>query len=1295
MYPSHLSLFLVMALFVYTGDCSHQVICVGQSSDVPIDLSCTSLLINLTAAFQQVNNNGIIWVIKSHEVLQSVARLEHLFNVTIAGYGGTEVIQCNQVDIAFGLQFVNVSNLTFCNLTVKNCGALYNVTKQEKVDYYFSTAIYLENSTNVEISHTNVTDSIGTGLFIINCNGNTNIHHSYFTNNTINNVYWNSTTLPFYYTNNILLLGGGGIYFELTKCSPSWQDCDDSINTFNSHSHIHIHNCVFVNNSVIADPDNIQFTVFRGGGLIFWLTGNAYNNTAVIEDNEFMFNRGLYGGGLFIQCKGTPNNNSITVRNITSMFNEAVLGGGGMDLGFFSSRPHNNRFNSIRVILCTLVNNKAYFGGGNAFFSTLASETNPNNIVEFHNTTWTLNKATYGSAIYLEPVINDIPANAFFPIPRFVDCNFTRNFITFNISGNSSGVSTSSVGAGAFNSKAISIRAEGYMLFDSNNGTAIYFIDSNFIVLENTSIILLNNNGTYGGGISINGFASMYISANTNFRFINNTATVRGGAIYFQSTDIKTSLLTGSSCFIERERSRSKFTTNFYFLSNTDQFNKTMYISSLLPCNKLCQSTNVYLQYFPPEELLSDECIGNFTFDGHNKTVEYNVATDTSEFDYNIDGSTTDVFYVVPGKDFVIPFETRDELGHISPEPLFAILRNDTRSINLKNIYTANKRFKITGQADETGHLDIGTLNFRNLTVGIDIKLSHCPPGFINEDSTCICSADTSNHYEGITRCDNQKFEASIITGYWVGYSDTETTEPTEDNLYTGPCPPGYCNDSTNIRLPSDPNKTLLNSLICGAQNRNGTLCGECIEGHSVYFNSPNYKCGSNHLCSYGPLFYILSNIIPISLVFTLIILFGVNFSAGTWNGFVFYAQIVSYFAIAGTTVDHNSIFDKLQVTSVLIYGPFSLKFFTDDHLSYCFVKGANFFAIMGIEFLTLFYAFVLVIILVFVMRSNYFFKFQTLCCKRPIFKSTTMTKALTTFLILCYSQTTQICFEILHIGLLTKKGGDVVYPARVFQMGTQPYFTGAHIPLAIVALIGILTVVSITPLCLILYPIFYKVLPLSLQELSVIKYLLAKVELMKPVFDAFQSCYQDKYRFFAGLYFLYRGIFVAIFALVSSQLASLSIAQVILMILLALHLWIQPYKVPRHNYLDGSLFLLLGIINTLTIARYFESTAHLQTSTVRFTGYLQFFLIYIPIIVIVVTLIGLAVKKCYKIRKVSKEPVNKALARPLNDSSVEKTKSPTINFLNMDVINGLVSLDDKALNNDDTYREESDILDL
>ena len=1213
-------LLLTFQLYCVLSVSPLQIICIheNKSSSVLFHHNCTSIAKDLSLGAQEVSDNAVLLLFNKNETLKSMIQFVNVSGLTL--FGNETNIFCNQRFVKYGLEFINVSNIKISGLFISNCGALHQrirLTYQYFNVYNYSAAVYIENCTNLEICNTIISDSHGTGLTMFDCN-EVKILHSSFFNNTPGFLSPSTESLVY---------GGGGIYYKLTlRCYLQEDNCEAHTNMYSSNGTFTVKNCSFTFNSVVVKTASMfANSKFPSGGLAVFLSGFAHNNTINIENSVFINNSGLYGGGLYIFCRESSTNNRIRINNVTLFSNDALLGGGGLDIGFVFRKPAVNKLNSIIVQSCNISSNRAYYGGGAVFFVTAASQEDPSNTLEFHDTVWKLNKATYGSAIYLQPIFNKSPVNNIFPVPHFRNCNFSNNYITFNTTGSSSsGAGISSVGAGALNSKAISFTLSGLITFSENNGTAVYLIDSNFIALEGTLVIFSNNTGTYGGAVSINGFSSIYASSNTSFVFLNNRAFVKGGAIFFFSTDIISSILVVASCFVEHKDASE--TISFYFKNNTDSFGKSVYVSSLLPCNKLCQSLNVYLDYIPPEKLLTQECVGNFTFADHNGTVQGNVATESSEFD-QLHKDNKAVKKIVPGKDVLISFVTRDELGHKSMEPLFGILTTNDESLHLNNRYTANNRFKMRGKPNDTGHLEIGTLYFRNLTVGIDITISACPPGFVNKNNSCVCSADyDSDHYYGIVRCDNREFVASISALFWVGYIGNES----EDTLFTGLCPQKYCNyNETFCVLPSIPSFSQLDSLICGVNNRTGILCGDCIENNSVYYNSPGYICGNNELCSYGPFFYILSSIIPLTLMFTIIVMLGVNFNSGGWNGFVFFSQIVGYFMATVGSISYVSSSERvLHIVSVLIYGPFSLQFFNDDILSFCLFKNANFFVIMGIEIFSLVFALLLVMTLVSVMKSHCFYRLQTACCKRPFFKPTTLTKALTTFLILCYSQTTQICFKILEIGVLTNKGSSVIFPLRVQQMGSQAYFTGVHIPFVIAAIIGIVTIVVVTPLFLIAYPLFYKVLP---QKNRVTAFLFQRVERFKPIFDAFQGCFKDKYRFFAGLYFLYRVIFVSVFSLINVPLASLSMAQVVVMIILAIHLKFQPYKNKLHNNIDGCLFLLMGIINTLTLARFVQSDTYSQDKSMISIGYIQLFLVYLPIFIIICLLIHLARKKCCK----------------------------------------------------------------
>ena len=142
------------------------------------------------------------------------------------------------------------------------------------------------------------------------------------------------------------------------------------------------------------------------------------------------------------------------------------------------------------------------------------------------------------------------------------------------------------------------------------------------------------------------------------------------------------------------------------------------------------------------------------------------------------------------------------------------------------------------------------------------------------------------NAYEGIVRC-NRNFTAVIKRGYWAGYHGNQ--------LYTAPCPLQFC--VTNTFASSEHSLAILSDALslfmCGT-TRHGVLCGTCKKGYSIYYHSQLFSCGSNEKCQYGAILYILSEILPVFIFFTVIVTFDISFSVGSRNGFIFFSQMVT-----------------------------------------------------------------------------------------------------------------------------------------------------------------------------------------------------------------------------------------------------------------------------------------------------------------------------------------------------------------------------------------------------------------
>eukprot|EP00731_Ephydatia_muelleri_P005989 Em0003g237a len=123
-------------------------------------------------------------------------------------------------------------------------------------------------------------------------------------------------------------------------------------------------------------------------------------------------------------------------------------------------------------------------------------------------------------------------------------------------------------------------------------------------------------------------------------------------------------------------------------------------------------------------------------------------------------------------------------------------------------------------------------------------------------------------------------------------------------------------------------------------------------------------------------------------------------------------------------------------------------------------------------------------------------------------------------------------------------------------------------------------------------------------------------------VLDAFQGCFHDDKRYFAGLYFTLRLLlFVTYFAPLILQY----VLQQVLVTVFAVFLSVQrPYKMHSLNFLDSLLLLNMAVINILGI--YSLATDQLtpsasSSSTLTSVFAIQYVLIWLPVVYVMVYL--------------------------------------------------------------------------
>ena len=370
-----------------------------------------------------------------------------------------------------------------------------------------------------------------------------------------------------------------------------------------------------------------------------------------------------------------------------------------------------------------------------------------------------------------------------------------------------------------------------------------------------------------------------------------------------------------------------------------------------------------------------------------------------------------------------------------------------------------------------------------------------------------------------------------------------------------------------------------------------------------------------------GILLYIISELFPVTFLLSGIILFDIQLTIGVLNISIFYFQILDILYIDGGS--HLKFEKSTQIMfSILrsISNIFKLKFFAEKGLSFCLFEGATTFNIIAFDYVTVIYSLALVIFIIFLM--NPYCHTTNKCIHKIKGRKTHISKSvihgLSGFLILCYARSTRVCIQLLTITQLsakdTKKDELVLY-----YSGDIPLWSPQQLYYAIPAIFTAVFMTILPPLLLISYPLCYKVFGvLRIQESKLVRILcrVIPLEKLKPFFDSFQGAFKDKYRFFSGLYFIYRLLMLLTFAY-GTYIIIYILWEIQLITILLVHAWVQPYKKKWHNRLDLVIFAILSIFNAITMNNF-----HRATSPKKYPGVfggIQVALAYSPLIILVV----------------------------------------------------------------------------
>jgi predicted outer membrane repeat protein len=753
-----------------------------------------------------------------------------------------------------GLKFRNVTNLTLLNLEIHSCG--YEVEL-----IHSRAAMHVQQCSTVLFLGVAFYNSSFTALLISDTVGNVTINNCSFCCNNPSRPRHKNTIFP------------SGIHIQLSGGNP------DTVYS--------IADCNFRNNfqqkflwinpqpSPLSPVLSAEYGYGLGGGMGVLFMMDSENITLLVQRCIFTNNTGYSGAGLYIHFQDNARGNVAMV--VGSDFNNNNgTDGGALTIGM--NKISGGRGNCVQINGSKFTNNTARYGGGTLLFALHGNEASDGNmkLITFHNCKWEYNYGPYSPAVDIKPFRGDQFNSGYLPKPQFIDCIFR-----FNSVRRQSYNHTSIYYSGAFVISSLTVYFGGRIHFHGNRDTGLKLTSARVHLLERTEVNFSSNEGTEGGAIAMYGFSAFVGNRHCLLRFDNNSAVTVGGGIFYSAIEQR-EFLEGRTCFLQYVNSSMSLADRNYtllFTRNSAGFGgSSIYATSFYSCFYACHRNNTAYS-------LRDfkDCIGTFKLQDYSDNVT-DLRTQGLKYSYNNSGPV----FIIPGQAITIPITLHDEFGHKTSDVL--IVKKERDELGSGSIF-ANNVTRVFGKSSENDSLLFRTQNsFRSSYYTLPITFLECPPGFYfdHKAKSCNCSADNSRYaYEPVVKCNYTTFRALIMRGYWAGTCDRSCTSNTK--LYVSKYTiVQHINLSISHALLHELPQTMeeLNTSMCGKE-RMGVLCGRCQTSRSVYYHSSTFKCGPEKLCNLGSLFFLLSEIVPVIITFSIILRYNISFQSGYFNGFI------------------------------------------------------------------------------------------------------------------------------------------------------------------------------------------------------------------------------------------------------------------------------------------------------------------------------------------------------------------------------------------------------------------------
>ena len=429
---------------------------------------------------------------------------------------------------------------------------------------------------------------------------------------------------------------------------------------------------------------------------------------------------------------------------------------------------------------------------------------------------------------------------------------------------------------------------------------------------------------------------------------------------------------------------------------------------------------------------------------------------------------------------------------------------------------------------------------------------------------------------------------------YYCMTTDVNATKRTDA---VGGCLSSYLHQPIRtVTFPLPCNISELNGYMCAGLNREGQLCGRCKNGFAPPVYSYSLVC-TNCTTDYhlNWLKYIGVAFGPLTIFCLIICVFHISATSPYLHGFVFFCQIVTS-SMWMRHIVNSDAFDgptntKTAIAALKAYlsiiGIWNLDFFVTVYEPFCLSPNMTVVQAIALNYIIALYPLLLLITaLVLVRLYSRNVRFVVTLWKpfravlRPFLRNldiqASLIESFATLFFLSTMKIQSVSVDLLAPTPLYYVDGKISEKLYLYLAGDVEMFGKEHCFHGIIAVFFLVTFMLLPALLLFLYPsrFFQRLLNrIKCNSLA-----------LKTFMDVYQGSYKNgtdntrDYRFFSGIFFCARFLFVASFYLINSPFFALftGVIATVLGFTVAI---VHPQRKYKHYLLDCLVLMFLSLL--------------------------------------------------------------------------------------------------------------------